>query len=122
MLVLLALVPVVWWTIRNMRRRPAIRFAGVERVRSGQTGWAARSRWVLPALRCATIALIVLAIARPQKADEQTRVQTEGVAIQLVVDRSGSMSRQDFVDEDGSAQSRLDAVKGVVRNFVKGDG
>lgn len=121
-LVFLALVPLVWWAWHHARSRAAIRFASVSRLRCEKPGWTARARVVLPVLRCMAVGLLVLAVARPQKADEQTRVQTEGVAIQLVVDRSGSMSQQDFVDESGQVQSRLDAVKGVVRNFVKGDG
>jgi Ca-activated chloride channel family protein len=46
-------------------------------------------------------------------------VFTEGVAIELVVDRSGSMRAQDFT-LDGRSVSRLDAVKRVVQQFVTG--
>lgn len=121
-LALLGLVPLIWWTWKHVQWRPAIRFAGVSRLATTRPSWASRVRFILPAMRCLAVALIVLAIARPQKADEQTRVQTEGVAIQLVLDRSGSMAQQDFIDENGRAESRLDAVKGVVQTFVNGDG
>lgn len=122
LLALLALIPLIWWAYFNPKRRAAIRFAGVSRLKSGQSGWRRHLRLALPITRSLAVALIVLSIARPQKADEQTRVQTEGVALQLVVDRSGSMSQQDFVDVQGRRQSRLDAVKQVVRGFVEGDG
>jgi Ca-activated chloride channel family protein len=122
LLALLALIPLIWWAYFNPRRRPAIRFAGVRRLQSGQSDRSRRLRLALPLVRSLAIALIILAIARPQKADEQTRVQTEGVALQIVIDRSGSMGQQDFVDPNGRRQSRLDAVKQVVRGFVEGDG
>lgn len=121
LLVLLAMVPLGWWAWNNAKRRAAIRFAGTFQLGDARSSWSVRARIIVPLLRAAAVALIVLSIARPQKADEQTRVQTEGVAIQLVVDRSGSMAQEDFIDEDGNAQSRFAAVKGVVRGFVKGD-
>jgi Ca-activated chloride channel family protein len=50
-------------------------------------------------------------------------VTTEGIAIQLVVDRSTSMGQQDFaIDEKGTTITRLQAVKDVVESFVMGDG
>lgn len=122
LLALLALIPLIWWNYLNPRRRPAIRFAGLSRLKSGQFSWNRRSRLILPMIRSLAVALIVLSIARPEKADEQTRVQTEGVALQMVVDRSGSMGQEDFIDAHGRAESRLDAVKQVVTAFIEGDG
>jgi Ca-activated chloride channel family protein len=121
-LLLLALaLPLVWWSATSARRRAAIRFSGVARFLYAPRTWADRARRLPVVLRCLAVAFLVLALARPQKADEQTRVQKEGVAIQLVVDRSGSMSQADFLQEDGSAQNRLDAVKSVVKSFILGD-
>lgn len=121
LLLFLACVPLVWWAWGNRRRRAAIRFAGVSRLAVANPR-SAKLTVVLPVLRCLAVALVVLSIARPQKADEQTRIKTEGVAIQLVVDRSGSMSQEDFKSDDGNTVSRIEAVKEVVRGFVRGDG
>ncbi len=122
LLLLLGLAPLVWWAYVDSRRRAVIRFAGAGRMIEGRRSWSIRARSALPLLRCLAFALLVLSVARPQKADEQTRIQTEGVAIQLVVDRSGSMDQKDFVSAGGRKQSRLEAVKGVVQAFVAGDG
>src|SRR6185503_4070172 len=104
------------------RRRAAIRISSVARLRAvGMTAGPA-ARYVLPVLRTLALALLILSIARPQRADEQTRIQTEGIAIQHVVDRSSSMDSPDFRDERGRPQSRLEAVKKVVHSFVGGDG
>lgn len=122
LLVLLLFIPVIWWVHLNPRRRAALRFAGVDRVKLRAGGWSQRAHHLLPLLRSLAVALVVLALARPQKADEETRVSTEGIAIQIVLDRSGSMSNEDFADDRGRMLTRLDAVKDVVRQFVVGDG
>ncbi len=58
-------------------------------------------------------------MARPQKPNDRTRVITEGIAIQLIVDRSGSMLARDFRLE-GQPVNRLAAVKKVVQEFIAG--
>lgn len=117
----LLLVPLVWWRWLHQKDRAAIRFSTVSRIRHCHGTWSLRARHVLPAFRSLAVILLVVSVARPRKADEQTRIQTEGVAIQLVVDRSGSMSQEDFSDARGRPQSRLRAVKNVVRGFIMGD-
>jgi Ca-activated chloride channel family protein len=74
----------------------------------------------LPALLLglATLALAV-ALAGPRTGDTTTKIHQEGIAIVMIVDRSGSMQARDFVEGETSL-SRLDAVKGVFRDFVLG--
>lgn len=115
-------IPLFWWPWLSRRRIAAIRFSGVSGFRSQSRQWSSRARFITPALRSIAVLLLVISIARPRKADEQTRIQTEGIAIQLVVDRSVSMKSPDFRDEQGRPMSRLDAVKQVVQAFVAGDG
>lgn len=73
----------------------------------------------LPAalLALAVVALAV-ALAGPRTGDATSKVHREGIAIAMVVDRSGSMQARDFVEGDASA-SRLDVVKKVFREFVE---
>jgi Ca-activated chloride channel family protein len=76
----------------------------------------------LPALLLAlAVAALAVALAGPRTGDAITRVRREGIAIAMVVDRSGSMQARDFVAGDASA-SRLDVVKRVFREFVAGGG
>ena len=58
-----------------------------------------RAHFVLPLLRTLAIATLILALARPQSggAYHDTR---EGIAIQMVLDVSGSMSADDFREVD----------------------
>ena len=75
---------------------------------------------VLPAAMLAFAALsLAIAMAGPRTGDATTKVKREGIAIMVVVDRSGSMDARDFVEGDHSV-SRLDAVKRALREFVLG--
>ena len=114
-------VPLFWRPWLGSRSRAAIRFSGLSGFRTQASRWSSRARFIAPLCRSLAVMLLVVCIARPRKADEQTRIQTEGIAIQLVVDRSGSMESPDFLDEEGRKMTRLDAVKQVVKAFVAGD-
>ena len=119
LLFLLVLLPLLWWRWSGGRRRAAISFSSLQPLALVPATWAVRVRWIVPALRSAVLVLLIICLARPQKADEQTRIFTEGIAIQLVVDRSGSMRAMDF-QIDQHHVSRMDVVKTVVEDFVTG--
>ena len=55
----------------------------------------------------------------PAGGRKETIVDSEGIAIEMVVDRSGSMRAMDFQLE-GEPVDRLTAIKGVVSKFVTG--
>ena len=60
------------------------------------------------------MALILVALARPQKSNEKVEQWTEGIDIMLAIDISQSMQIEDF------APNRLEAAKNVARDFIKG--
>jgi Ca-activated chloride channel family protein len=118
-LVLLLILPLLWWRWRGGRRRATVSFSSLAPVQAIRPTSAVRLRWIVPALRSAALIGLIIVMARPQKADERTRLFTEGIAIQLVVDRSGSMNAMDF-QTGGHGVTRMEAVKDVVRDFVEG--
>jgi Ca-activated chloride channel family protein len=120
-LLLLIVLPGLWWLWRRPSRRPAIRFSSLQTLRDAGGDWAARLRLVLPVLRIAALACLIVAVARPRRPDESSSVFAEGIAIQMVVDTSGSMADVDLSPR-GTRQTRLDVVKDVFRRFVEGDG
>ncbi len=69
-----------------------------------------RIRRTLPALYVVGLSLVIVALARPQSGKSESRVSGEGIAIELVLDTSGSMEALDFKlgDED---VSRLEAFE-----------
>jgi Ca-activated chloride channel family protein len=62
-----------------------------------------------------------VALAQPQRYDGEHRIKRRGIAIMMVVDRSGSMRALDLSDKDREL-TRLDAVKRVFEQFVLGGG
>ncbi|WP_246804179.1 vWA domain-containing protein [Desulfosarcina cetonica] len=80
---------------------------------------AMQLRPLVPAIQYAVLVLMVVALARPQWGTERTEVLTEGVNIILALDLSESMSALDF-KKQGHVVNRLEAVKGVVQDFVAG--
>ncbi|MEO2019372.1 MAG: VWA domain-containing protein, partial [Fuerstiella sp.] len=64
--------------------------------------------------------LVIAALARPQLGREEFRIRTEGIAVQMCIDRSGSMQALDF-PVDGQQVDRLTAVKSVFHDFVAGN-
>lgn len=111
------LIPlVVLWRVWNARG-PSLRFPEtrglqeiVKRSLPHQLRWSR-------VLRVLALALIVLALARPQEGLESTRIQVEGIDIALVIDVSSSMLAEDFV-LDGRRHNRLEIVKEVVKSFI----
>jgi Ca-activated chloride channel family protein len=61
-----------------------------------------------------TLALLVTALARPQKSNEKVEQWTEGIDIMIALDISQSMLIEDFVP------NRLEAAKEVAKNFIDG--
>ena len=111
---ILAWVP--WW-----RRRPTLRYSDTSLLDGVGRSWVERVRWIPAALRTIGLVLLIICIARPIKATERSQVFVEGVAIQSVIDRSGSMAALDF-ELEGGRVDRLTAVKKVLGAFIEGDG
>src|SRR5947209_8653073 len=54
------------------------------------------ARWGGALLRASAIVALVIALAGPRWPDLRTRIATEGIAIEMLVDVSGSMAEPDF--------------------------
>ncbi|MEE8107014.1 MAG: VWA domain-containing protein [Planctomycetota bacterium] len=113
------LVALYWWRLRAVRREAAT-YSSAELLRDLPRTLAQKIAWLPPALRLIGLVLLVIALARPQQGRSETRIFGEGIAIQMCLDRSGSMRAMDF-ELDGKRVSRLAAVKHVFRSFVAGD-
>ena len=69
-------------------------------------------------IRCLAIALLIIALARPQEGHKSTEILSVGVDIMLALDTSGSMRALDFIEEEKRV-TRLTVVKGVVSKFIE---
>src|SRR5258708_818390 len=118
----LLLVPVVLalaWGRFRPRRRPAAIFSSLADLKSLPVTLAQRLRRAFPVLYALGLCLIIAGLARPQSGRSESRITGEGIAIEIVLDISGSMEALDFQLE-GRDVSRLDAVKHVIQEFVLG--
>ena len=115
---LLLLLPVLllplqrWLTGRNALAVAATRAAG------GRRSVRTLVAWVPGALRVFGLALVVLALARPQLTRQETVVESEGLDIVLALDTSGSMREQDLT-LGMMPIDRLGVAKSVLSEFVK---
>jgi len=115
LLLLLVLPPVIYFYLKQ--GRGSLRYSSVKNLKNFPPSWRIRLRPLLLFLYCAATALFVIALARPQKGIEETKITTEGIDIILTVDVSGSMRAEDFTLK-GKYVNRLEAVKEAVRNFI----
>ncbi len=116
----LVLIPLVWIRGRRSQHCPTLRFSSIEPLKMLAATWATRTRFILPLLRTLAIVALILALAKPQSGGAYHDT-SEGIAIQMVLDVSGSMAEEDFIVA-GRRVRRLDAVKQVFEDFVLGRG
>lgn len=118
-LLLLLLPGIVYWHFRK-GRTGAVRFPSVSDAAKAGRSLRQKLHQLPFALRLLGLLLLIVALARPQYGREEIKEYTRGVAIEMVVDRSGSMSLEmTFGDKQ---MTRLDVVKRVFHEFVAGNG
>jgi Ca-activated chloride channel family protein len=109
--------PLVWYWLRL--RRPALLYSNTSILTGLPRGRRRFATWASAVLRTAALSLVIVALAGPRWADAGSRLTTEGIAIEILVDVSGSMAEKDF-QWNKKRISRLKAVKNVFRLFVQG--
>jgi Ca-activated chloride channel homolog len=117
---LLLILPVLVFIHTRPGGSAAIRFSSIDRFGNSPVSRRQKFRPVLFWLRLLCITLLIVALARPRKGTKIENISTEGVAMMITVDHSGSMGEQ--MSYQGQALSRIDVVKRVVADFVRGDG
>ena len=118
LLLLLLLVPALAWLRYARRRQAPLAFSdGAALLGLPRSPWLPLRR-LPPALFAAGLVFLVAAAARPQKGMSESRVETEGVDIVLVVDTSTSMRADDFSTAT-KRMDRLDAAKAVLAQFIQ---
>lgn len=119
-LLLFGILPFVAWRMFVGGRRQSVRFSSLEIASQLAPTLRTRLLWLPSALTLLAMVFLIFSLARPREGREQTLTSSEGIAIELVVDLSGSMRAQDF-KIDGERVDRLTAIKNVAGEFVLGD-
>lgn len=105
--------------LRFRQQRSALRFSSTADFHRAGTSLRQQLLAVPTVCRVIALLLLVLALARPQFGIEHVLDVSQGIAIEMVVDRSTSMGEQ--MSFQGQNLTRLDVVKRVFRDFVVGD-
>lgn len=112
---LLLLLPlmIVWYVLRQKQQQSALKLSTLSIYKKQST--VKNTLIHLPfVIRLLTVALLILAIARPQSKNDEERVEGEGIDIMLCMDVSGSMLAEDF------KPNRMEAAKEVAAKFIEG--
>ena len=116
LLCLLLIIPLLFW---GNRKKTGISYSSIAILQNLPVKTRLSPRIFLKILRVLAIIGFVLALARPQTGKKFTEIPSAGVDIILAMDTSESMMGLDF-KIDGKRTPRLEVVKQVATEFVKG--
>lgn len=113
-----ALVPVVivlaaWAYWRSRKRSPTVQYSSLSLLKGIPRPLRTQLMWLPAFVMLGSLVLIVIALARPQRADTNVRKNVEGIDIMLVLDVSDSMLIEDM------KPNRLEACKNIMKDFVQ---
>ena len=110
---LILLIPmIVWYIIKNKSSNATITLSTIKGFGNQTKGIKNYLIHLLFVFRILSLALIIIALARPQSTNSWQNISTEGIDIIISLDISGSMLAQDF------KPNRLDASKDIASEFI----
>lgn len=95
------------------KKLPSIQFSSIGVIKSVPKGLRARLSFLPEALKFLSLALAIVALARPQQSNTKVKKNVEGIDIMVVLDISDSM-----LIEDMTPENRLGAAKKTIRDFI----
>ena len=105
---------IVWYILRYKKQDASVRFSDMNGFETLPKSWRVYGRHLLFVLQMVALALLIVAIARPQSTSTSQTSNIEGIDIILAQDVSGSMLARDLKPD------RLEASKTVAADFVEG--
>ncbi len=116
LLLLLLVLPalVVWYYYRLHSKESDVRYSTLLPFAMIKYSAKERLRHLPFMLRMIALALVIIALARPQSTTKGQNVYSEGIDIVLALDISGSMLAEDF------QPNRIEAAKNVAQEFIGG--
>ncbi|MDF1808800.1 MAG: VWA domain-containing protein [Phycisphaerales bacterium] len=116
-----AVLPVVW-IVRYYyhRQNHGINTSVPSRVAAAGSSFRTLTAWIPHVFLSIAFLAMLVALARPQEVIGNIQTTRDAIALELVVDRSGSMDEP--VVFENKRTNRLEAVKIVVEEFVTGQG
>ena len=110
---LLLLIPIVFWYIWELQKSDAsLQISSHRNLTKFPQSWKVKFRHGPFILRTLTIALIIIALARPQASNSWRTQNAEGIDIMMALDISSTMTIDDV------RPTRLEAAKSVASEFI----
>ncbi len=111
---LLLALPVLtgWYIFKHYYRSTSFKISSFRSIESIKTPLKVHLRHSTFVLRLMALALLIVALARPQSKHSWQDIKTEGIDIVLAIDISASMLAKDFKPD------RLEASKSVAMDFI----
>ncbi len=117
-LLLLLLPALLAWRRGRAGGAPAVMYSSTTILQTLGRPRAARAGAFSEGLLVLTLALAVVALARPQLSNAFTQIEASGIDILIALDVSGSMRTEDF-SINGQRASRIDAIKEITQRFIE---
>ena len=117
LLLLLLAIPILAFLRGNRGGSPTVVFSSTEPFRSLGKRVQNRAGNFLTGLLFVAMALLIVALARPQKGKTLNQVEASGIDIMLLVDVSKSMLSEDFTIGNQRA-NRVSVIKKVTEKFI----
>ena len=119
-LLIILLLPLFFIPFNRGKKKQGLFFSTNLLFQTLGTSLRQRLRFLPQVLCFLGMILLVIALSRPREPLGEERKITEGVAIQLVIDRSSSMNAE--VEVQGSFVRRMDITRKTFQDFVFGNG
>ena len=114
----LALLPLLAWLRGKRGARPAFVYSSVTLLKNVSKASRSRAGAFLHALRWLALALLIVAMARPQRTKTESTTHASGVDIVIAIDLSGSMESEDF-EIKGARVNRITVAKDTIAKFIE---
>ena len=113
-LLLILPLAIVWYVLKNRQQTAELKISSLKGFKITKSALP-KFKHSLFVLRLLALALLIVAMARPQSVDVTTRTKTtRGIDIVIAIDVSASMLAKDL------SPNRLEALKEVASEFIKG--
>ena len=105
---------IVWYIFLGRKHQAYVKFSDTGFFKGMPKSWRIYARHILFVIDICALALLIIALARPQSSSKNQKINVEGIDIVLTIDLSSSMLAQDLKPD------RLEAAKSISADFVKG--
>ncbi len=106
---------VLYATFIKSKKEAALQFSDLSTLKSVPRSLKMRLAFVPLGVKVMSLVLAIVALARPQHADQQIRRDVEGVDIMIVLDISDSM----VIEDMPPFKNRMDSAKETIKRFIK---